>query len=56
MVIESEKELAVNIDGELIRAKDVAFTLIPHGVNIILPSGLRFFELPCMPQPVNACN
>ncbi|NLT15550.1 MAG: hypothetical protein GXY05_14550 [Clostridiales bacterium] len=43
MRIESEKELAVNVDGELIPAKDLTFKIIPRGVNFIFPSGLRFF-------------
>jgi diacylglycerol kinase family enzyme len=43
MKIESEKELAVNIDGELIMAKDITFTIIAGGVNLFFPSGLRFF-------------
>ncbi len=44
MTIESEKELAVNVDGELIFANDVSFKMIPHGVNFFFPSGMRFFE------------
>lgn len=45
MKIESEKELVVNVDGELIFAKDVSFRMIPEGVNFFFPSGMLFFEL-----------
>jgi YegS/Rv2252/BmrU family lipid kinase len=44
MTIEGEKELAVNIDGELILAKDILFKLIPSGVRFFFPSGMHFFE------------
>jgi YegS/Rv2252/BmrU family lipid kinase len=44
MKIQSEKDLAVNIDGELIFAKDITFRLIPRGINFFFPSGLRFFS------------
>ena len=41
--IESDKDLAVNVDGELIFAADITFNLIPGGVNFIFPTGMRFF-------------
>jgi YegS/Rv2252/BmrU family lipid kinase len=44
MRIESETELAVNVDGELIRAKDIIFKLIRGGVNFFFPSGMVFFK------------
>ena len=45
MKIQSKTEMAVNIDGELIRAKDVAFRLVPLGVHFLFPENVRFFEL-----------
>lgn len=44
MRIESEKELVVNIDGEVIYAKDVYFKMIAGGVNFFFPSDMRFFD------------
>lgn len=44
MKIESEKDLAVNVDGELILTKDILFKLIPRNINFVFPSGMRFFE------------
>lgn len=43
MRIESETELAVNIDGEMIRARDITFKIIPGGVHFLFPSGIGFF-------------
>jgi diacylglycerol kinase family enzyme len=45
MKIQGETEMAVNIDGELIRAKDVVFRLVPLGVRFLFPEYLRFFDL-----------
>lgn len=45
MRVESPDEIVVNIDGEMIRTKIVSFKLIDHGVRILFPSGLRFFDL-----------
>ena len=45
MKIQSQNEQAVNIDGELIRAKDITFSLVPDGVRFLFPSNLRFFAL-----------
>ena len=41
MEIEGEREFVVNIDGEIIRAKKVNFTLIPKGINFIFPAGME---------------
>ena len=42
--IESDTELAVNLDGELIFAKKVCMQLIPGGVNFLVPKGMEFFN------------
>jgi diacylglycerol kinase (ATP) len=44
MAIEGENDLVVNVDGELLRAKDVSFRMVPRGVNFLFPAGLRFFD------------
>jgi len=41
--IESDTELAVNVDGELIFGKKVTMQLIPGGVNFIVPKNMAFF-------------
>ncbi len=43
MKIVSDKDLAVNIDGELIVASELSFKAIPQGVNFFFPSGMNFF-------------
>ncbi len=43
MDIECEKELVVQVDGELIRGKKISFRLIPAGVNFIFPANMQFF-------------
>ena len=50
--IESETELAVNIDGELMFAKKVCMQLVPGGVNFIVPRDMAFFR--AAPAPVQA--
>ena len=50
--IESETELAVNIDGELMFAKKVCMQLVPGGVNFIVPRDMAFFR--ASPAPVRA--
>ena len=42
--IESDTELAVNVDGELIFAKKVCMQLVPGGVNFLVPKGMDFFH------------
>ena len=50
--IESETELAVNIDGELMFAKKVCMQLVPGGVNFIVPRDMAFFRAaPAPAQP-----
>lgn len=41
--IESDTELAVNVDGELIFGKKVVMQLIPGGVNFIVPKDMEYF-------------
>ncbi len=53
MEIESEKELVVNVDGEIIRGKKVSMKVIPGGVNFIFPSGMQFFAAEAEEMAVN---
>jgi len=41
--ISSEKELMVNVDGEIITGKHVVMKLIPRGVNFIVPANMKYF-------------
>ncbi len=45
MKIQCKKDQAVNIDGEVIYAKDITFSLVPLGVNFLFPENMRFFDL-----------
>ena len=40
--IDSQDELVVNVDGEIIRDKKVCMKVIPGGVNFIFPAGMEF--------------
>lgn len=42
--IECGHEIIVNIDGEAIFAKSVAFNVVPNGINFIFPKNLAFFD------------
>ena len=42
--IESDSDIAVNLDGELLVSKKAVFELIPGGVNLICPAGMKFFD------------
>ncbi len=42
--IESETELAVNVDGEAIHAKTVSMKLLPGAVRFIVPKDMAFFR------------
>ena len=44
--IESDNELAVNVDGEAIYGKTVTIRLEPRGVNFIVPRKMEFFRDP----------
>ena len=41
-----EEENVVNIDGEVMYAKDVKMKLVPGALRLIVPAGMRFFEAP----------
>jgi len=40
MDISGEKEFVVNIDGEIIKTKNISFKVIPSGINFIFPDGV----------------
>lgn len=42
--IEFEEDNVVNLDGEVIYAKDISMKLIPGALNLIVPEGISFFE------------
>ena len=42
--IEALREFVVNIDGEIVTAKEISFNIVPKGVNFIFPSGMQFFK------------
>ena len=42
--VESPQPLAVNLDGELVTARSIDFSVIPGGVNFIFPREMAFFE------------
>lgn len=44
ITIEAEKEMVVNLDGEIFMDRTVKFELIHNGVNLLCPIGLKFFE------------
>ena len=44
--IESDEELAVNVDGEAIYGRTVTIRLEPGGVNFIVPKNMEFFRDP----------
>ena len=44
MVIDSEKDIVVNIDGEAIYSKHIVLEAVPGGVNFIFPAKMAYFE------------
>ena len=44
VVIRCEKEDVAQLDGEALRAKVFRFRMIPGGLSLIVPKGMRFFE------------
>lgn len=42
MTISGAEEFVINVDGELMRAKNVTFRMLPGGVSFILPRNMRF--------------
>ncbi|MCL2226895.1 MAG: YegS/Rv2252/BmrU family lipid kinase [Oscillospiraceae bacterium] len=39
--IESEREIVVNIDGEIVHTNSICFRLVPKGINFIFPEGMQ---------------
>ncbi len=53
--IESDTELAVNLDGEVLRAKKVCMRLLRGAVNFIVPRNMAFFRsTPAVPSGTSA--
>ena len=51
--IESEKELAVNVDGEVLRDKTVSIRIVPGGLRFIVPRDMAFFrDAPAAPGEI----
>ena len=48
--IDFEEENVVNIDGEVLFAKEVKMRLIPGAMHLVVPRGMRFFEECALPQ------
>lgn len=44
MEIESDEELAINLDGESLYTKKAVFEMIEGGLNFIYPKALKFFD------------
>ena len=44
ITIESDSEIVISLDGEIIRANKVEFRLIHNVVNLLCPNGMKFFE------------
>lgn len=42
MIISGAEEFVINVDGEMMRAKDVTFRMLPGGVSFILPKNMHF--------------
>ena len=42
LTIRADREFVVNVDGEILRRREVTFTLIPRGVNFFAPRGVSF--------------
>jgi diacylglycerol kinase (ATP) len=40
-----DKEVALNIDGEIIKTQEAVFQIIPGGINLVVPQLGRFFGL-----------
>jgi len=44
LTVQGEREFVVNVDGEILRRREVTFTLVPSGVNFFAPRGVSFVE------------
>lgn len=42
--IDFEEENVINIDGEAMFAKNVVMRLVPHALNLVIPTGMTFFD------------
>jgi len=42
--IEFDEDNVVNLDGEVIYAKDISMKLVPGALKLIVPEGMKFFE------------
>jgi diacylglycerol kinase family enzyme len=40
--MEFEEPIPICIDGEIKGAKSVEFTVVPHGVNFVIPKGCEY--------------
>ena len=43
LIIDTPEPIVINIDGEALYSKHINFTLVPGGVNFIVPKGMQFF-------------
>lgn len=43
MSIQSDKDMVINIDGELLFSRTVSFRMIPLGIRFVVPAGVHFF-------------
>lgn len=46
ITIDFDADSVVNIDGEAMFARQVTMKLVPGGLNLIVPKGMRFFDAP----------
>lgn len=37
MEVSCNVEVSINIDGEILRSKNIAYEIIPKGINIVIP-------------------
>ena len=44
----------INLDGELLMARDARFEVVPHAVRFLYPQGLRFRSTVAQPSPPRA--
>ena len=44
VVIETPEPVVVNVDGEALYSDRINFTLVPAGVNFIVPQGMKIFQ------------
>ncbi len=44
VVIETPEPVVVNVDGEALYSDHINFTLVPGGVNFIVPKNMKLFQ------------